>query len=103
MSQLRGAKMSFVDMAELGMEIHLSREECEGTVEYLAGEGLLKYVALGGIISITHLGVIEVEAALQKPDEPTAHFPAVHNTINIGTMSNSVIQQGGDGIDKQPG
>jgi hypothetical protein len=92
-----GRELSYIDMAEIGMAIHLSRAECEGTVEYLAGEGLLRYVALGGTIAITHLGVIEVETALQKPDEPTTHFPAVHNTINIGTMSNSVIQQGGDG------
>ena len=92
-----GRELSSVDMAEIGMALDFSKEECEATVEYLRGEGLIKHVSLGGFISITHLGVVEVETALQKPDEPTTHFPAVHNTINIGTMSNSVIQQGGDG------
>jgi hypothetical protein len=90
-----GRELLSVDMAEIGMALSFSKEECEATVEYLRGEGLLKHVSLGGFISITHLGVVEVETALQKPDEPTAHFPAVQNTINIHSMNNSVIQQGG--------
>ena len=39
-----------------------------------------------------HYGIKEVEEALENPDEGTQHFPAV-NIINVGTMTNSVIQQ----------
>lgn len=81
------------DMAEIGMSLDFSKEQTHLTVQYLAGEGLLKYAALGGIIRITHLGVVEVESALQAPEKPTQHFPPVQNIIHIGTMTNSVIQQ----------
>jgi hypothetical protein len=89
-----GNEMLIVDMAEIGMSLNFTKDETLLTVEYLSGEGLLKYVTLGGGISITHLGVVEVESALQNPEEPTDHFPAAQNIIHIHTMTNSVIQQG---------
>ncbi len=48
--------------------------------------------ALGGIISISHYGIREVEDAISHPEQPTHYFPAVNN-ITIGTMINSSIQQ----------
>lgn len=89
-----GSEFIHVNMAEVGMSIGLTKEECELTVEYLSGEGLLKYASLGGGIAITHIGVLEVESALQDPAKPTNHFPPAQNIIHIGAMTNSVIQQG---------
>jgi hypothetical protein len=89
-----GSEMTHVDMAEIGMGLGFTKDECLLTVEYLEGEGLLKYVSLGGWIGITHLGVLEVESALQNPEKPTDHFPPAQNIIHIATMTNSVIQQG---------
>ena len=89
-----GNETLIVDMAEIGMSLNFTKDETWLTVEYLSGEGLLKLVALGGGISITHLGVVEVESALQNPEEPTDHFPPAQNIIHIATMTNSVIQQG---------
>ena len=47
---------------------------------------------LGGIIAITHRGVLEVEELRDKPEVPTKHFPAF-NVINVGTMIGSQISQ----------
>ncbi len=46
-----------------------------------------------GVVSITHYGVLQVEAALAKPEEPTQYFPPAVNIIHVQQMSNSVIQQ----------
>ena len=89
-----GDERAYVDMAEIGMELGFNRDETYLAAQYLKGEGLLKFETLSGHISITHLGVAEVESALQHPDKPTHHFPAAQNIINIGTMTQSVIQQG---------
>jgi hypothetical protein len=64
-------------------------------VHYLSEEGLLEYVALGGVLSITHAGVREVEQSREEPDQPTEHFPA--QNIIFGHVINSVISQGSPG------
>lgn len=88
-----GSKFCFVNMWGLGEELWLSRKDTEVIVEYLVGEGLVKYVALGGQISITHWGVSQVEEALTEPDKSTEYFPPI-NIININSMVGSQIQQG---------
>ena len=50
---------------------------------------------MGGQISITHPGVVEVEESRTKPDTPTEHF-AAFNVIQ-GTFYNSPVQQGSTG------
>jgi len=40
-------------------------------VEYLVGENLVEYVAIGGEIAITHYGRKEIERALSAPDIAT--------------------------------
>ena len=40
-------------------------------VEYLVGENLVEYVAIGGEIAITHYGRKEIESALSAPDIAT--------------------------------
>ncbi|MDP2183061.1 MAG: hypothetical protein Q8K99_10895 [Actinomycetota bacterium] len=87
-----GSEFFRIGMWELGEELGLDRPTVDRIFRFLSGEGLLKGVDIGGGISITHRGIVEVERALSKPDEPTQYFPPV-NVIAIGTMSNSVIQQ----------
>jgi len=77
----------------LGDELGFDEKETDRISQYLVGEYLMEYAAMGGIIAITHQGVIEVEDALSHPEEPTQYFPPV-NIINIHHMQNSQIQQG---------
>lgn len=88
-----GSENFIVNMWELGKEIGLTRKETSLIEEYLEGEQLLEARAMGGGISITHWGVIQVEVALSKPDVQTKYFPPV-NIIHIHQMHNSQIQQG---------
>ncbi len=76
------ADRHLVDIREVGKEIGISPDTALDTFEYLKGEGLTKWMALGGIGTITHWGIKEVEDALDQKE--TAHFPA-----NIVILSNS--------------
>jgi len=84
---------AFVNMFEIGESLELDHATTQRVMQYLNGEGILRYVALGGTIGITHAGIVEVESAIANPDTPTLHFPAV-NFISIGTMTNSQLSQG---------
>jgi hypothetical protein len=59
----------------------------------LIGEGLIELLSFDRDVRITHLGVVEVEASKENPQQPTQHFPAV-NVIHIGQMTNSQLQAG---------
>lgn len=89
-----GNKMAFVSMWDLGNDLQMTREETAMVADYLSGEHLIEHRAIGGIISISHYGVIEVERSLSEPETPTRYFPAVVNVLNINNMSGSQIQQG---------
>jgi len=84
---------SMVDMWEVGEELGYSRSQTERVVHYLVEEGLLQHMAIGGIISITHQAVKELESAIRKPSQPTEHFPPV-NIMYVASMQNSQVQQG---------
>lgn len=84
-----------VNCFQFGNELGFSHAEVDRITDFLEGEGLISHAGLGGEISITHRGIVEVEAALSKPDEPTTYFPAV-NYIHVGQMIASQIQQGTD-------
>jgi hypothetical protein len=92
-----GSEMKDISMWELGKELGLSREETENVADYLKGEELIKFTAMGGWISITHYGIIEVEEAINNPDESTQYFPPVVNIMHINSMVGSQIQQGSHG------
>jgi len=47
------------------------KNETPNIVEYLVGENLVEYVAIGGEIAITHYGRKEIESALSAPDIAT--------------------------------
>jgi hypothetical protein len=92
-----GSTSAAVDMWELGQGLGWDRPTIDRTVEYLDAEDLLTFVAMGGAISITHRGVVEVEQSRSHPEAPTEHFPATVNVLNVQTMYGSQIQQGSPG------
>ena len=59
------------DMWEIGSELGYDRELTEKIAQYLDGEWLIEFKAIGGGIKITHRGIVEMEAALENPDRRT--------------------------------
>lgn len=92
-----GDQMQFLDMWDLGATIAIFRGDIQTVVDYLVGEHLVEYRGIGGIISITHQGILEVERALEEPEAPTRYFPPVINVLNIQSVVGSQIQQGTHG------
>ena len=88
-----GNEYNDVNERDIGKELNFTMEEIDTISQYLLGEGLIQYTVQGGLIAITHEGVVEVENALSMPDQPTHYFPAV-NIITIQHMEDSQIQQG---------
>ncbi len=88
-----GDSSYMMNMWELGNELCLDRELTSNIVDYLIGESLIEERALGGGISITHEGIVEIEELHDNPDVSSEHFPAI-NMIHIENMTNSAIQQG---------
>jgi hypothetical protein len=88
-----GNEHNHLNCFDLGEELGFSRDEVITITQYLAGEGLMEHVTLGGGIAITHFGVKEVEEALSHPERESHYFPPV-NIIQIQHMENSQIQQG---------
>jgi hypothetical protein len=68
----------------------LSKGDFDLVCDYLLKEGLIDGTL--DAVCMTHSGVVEIEAALTRPDKPTEHFPV--NIIHIEQMSQSQIQQG---------
>jgi len=87
-----GDELNLFNMFQIGEELGFDRALTENIVQYLEGEGLIGFRALGGIIGISHGGVREIEEAFSNPDIPTHHFPPI-NLISIGQMISSQIQQ----------
>jgi hypothetical protein len=77
-----GSEVGLVYIEEIAEEIRLPQLETEIIALYLADEGLIR-VRMQHIISITHLGIDEVETALAQPAKPTEHFPALQTTVPI--------------------
>lgn len=92
-NETQGDTSCMVDTEEIGQELGIDDLASRRIAQYLIDEGLLEAMAIGGGIGLSHNGVLEVEEALSNPDKPTQHFLPV-NIINIGSMNNSVIQQG---------
>lgn len=85
-----GATFEVVDpFAALG-DGNVSRQDIFATADYLVQEGLLDWE--GRLVSLTHRGVLEVEQAIDEPDQPTQHFPPMNVAI-IGRFQGA-FQQG---------
>lgn len=81
-----------LDMWDVGSNCGLSRNQTSNVFNYLAGEGLVKSMAIGGGFSITHKGIKQIEKAVSNPNVKTQYFPPI-NIINIGHMEHSQVQQ----------
>ena len=88
-----GSEFESVNLTELGAILGFSDSETEKIYAYLHAKGLIEDIDLGGSAGITHQGIIEVENALSKPDEPTSYFPPI-NYIHVEQMIGSQLQQG---------
>jgi len=87
-----GDELFSIDAFELGDQLGFPKDETNRIDDYLRGENLIQGIA-STRIAITHQGVVEIERALIKPDEPTTYFPPV-NIIHVAQMIGSQIQQG---------
>lgn len=87
-----GDELDFQEIDDLGSDLGFEGDMTEKVAQYLNGEGLIKFVAIGGTICITHWGVVAIEKSVAEPEKPTEYFPSV-NIISIEKMSNSQIQQ----------
>ncbi|NOJ28191.1 MAG: hypothetical protein DA330_09300 [Nitrososphaera sp.] len=98
--EAKGSENPLVSMWDIGEKIGTGGEpsvETDDVVNWLVGEGLVRLVAVGGGISLTHHGIKEIEDAKRKPDKDTDHFSPniIHNVIyNYAPMNNPVFQQG---------
>lgn len=88
-------QIPFFSPDDLGNELGFTSIETEQIVRYLSNEGLINRVTAKSI-TIAHPGIIELEDALTKPDQPTEHFPpnVVQYIISAQQIINSPIQQG---------
>lgn len=86
-----GDRFKGVSQEDMASELGLDKQIANNIVDYLADEGLIKRLTMHAI-GITHEGVVEMEAAISNPEEPTEHFLPV-NIINVGQMVNSNIMQ----------
>jgi hypothetical protein len=94
-----GSATKFATVADCAADIDVSQQQADELRNYLVDEGLIKdHTAEGGWsapISITHQGVVEVEQALEQPEQPTDHFPPAAHVVNIvnSTVTASPIAQ----------
>lgn len=88
-----GSELAGFNMHEVGGELGFDHTLTNVVTEYLVGERLIKYAALGGCISITHWGIRQIEAALSEPEAPTRYFPPVVNIVSAEQIIDSQIQQ----------
>jgi hypothetical protein len=82
------------------MNVGLSEEDARAAWRYLKDRGLIDTFNIPYTARINGAGVDAIEGAQSHPDQPSANFPSVsynivHNTMNVGTVSNSPVQQGG--------
>lgn len=82
----------FVNPSEVGAELGLSSSEIDRILDFLSSEGLIGF-DIRDFNCIMHKGIVQVETALSKPDEPTSYFPPI-NYIHVEQMICSQIQQG---------
>lgn len=91
-----GSTAIMFNMHDVGDELGFDHRLTNVVTEYLEGEGLVMYAAVGGQVAITHYGIVQIEEALSKPEDPTEYFPPF-NIIQVGQMIDSQIQQASPG------
>ena len=92
----KGSTKAFIKRREFEKVLGMETQAAARAREFLRNEGLIEQRTLD-TFSITHLGIKEMEAAHNEPDQATAHFPPMNHIIIItGNVTNSTIQQAGD-------
>lgn len=86
----RGNIYNLVSMWDIGEELGWDKQTTDVTAQYLVGEGLIKFWAMGGTLGITHEGVKEIERAKSNPEQPTTYFPAMVNVMS-GDFRGSIL------------
>jgi hypothetical protein len=93
----RGRRNAGFSENAIASNLGFDEELAETIAQYLVEEGLLEWFSMG-YLAITHRGIVEIEAGIETPDQPTDHFPPVvraETYIHIGgSMIGSAIQQG---------
>jgi len=78
-------------MWDIGDQLGFDRDLTISIAQYLKGEGLLEFRALGGIISITHYGNKEVKENLKKHVQITEQILSTdHLTVKTDLSSNQI-------------
>ena len=82
------------------LKIGLTEEESRAAWRYLRDKGLIQTFNLEYAARINGHGVDAIENAQNHPNQPTAGFPSVtynnvYNTVHIGSMVGSSVQQAG--------
>jgi hypothetical protein len=78
----------------------LSAEDAKAAWRYLRDRRLIDAFNIDYTARINGPGIDAIEGAQRRPDQPSADFPSVsfnlvYNTMHVGTMSDSPVQQGG--------
>jgi len=92
-----GSENSFHSVFDIGEALHFSKDLTLVTSEYLSGEWLIEYKAMGGLSAITHHGIVQYEHAIEAPETASKYFPPVkiiQNILHVEKMNNTQIQQG---------
>jgi len=82
------------------LETGLVQAEAEAAWRYHKDRILVDTFGLPYTARINGRGIDAIEGAKRRPDQPSASFPSVSynivkNTVNVGTISQSPLQQGG--------
>jgi hypothetical protein len=91
-----GTENAPFDIEQIGEELNFSKDLTHITANYLVGERLIEYIAVGGIAVITHYGIKQYENAVAEPEKPSKHFPTpkIFQTILVAKeIKNIQIQQ----------
>lgn len=88
------------------LSIGLTEEELRAAWRYLRDKNLIQTFNLDYAARINANGVDAVENAQNHPNQPTPGFPSVtyntvYNTVNVGSMVSSSVQQAGANADQK--
>jgi hypothetical protein len=92
-----GSEDEWINIHDVGRELNFPDDLNEITYQYLVGERLIEFMAIGGLAGITHYGIMEYESAVSAPENGSKYFPpfnVINNILNIKTISDSQVQVG---------
>ena len=96
----KGDTDSAAELHDIGDELGITRHEAEDAGRYLEDEGLIVFHSQhgqGGLVGLTHSGLVEVESGRVHPDRPTEHFPSAQIiNVNAPVTYSQIGQAQGD-------